>query len=489
MKNKLISINDASFLHVEKHSAPMHVACMAIFELPENAPPDFLRNLVRRWRDCRQFRPPFNYRYRLVPLPSWQTLEDDRIDLDYHFRHSALPQPGSERELGVLVSRLHTHKMDRHRPLWECHLIEGLENNRFALYVKMHHSQVDGVGGTRLLQRMLSTDPGATTEPPWAVGMSEPSRAADEKSGETSTKAEATQRKDGGLRAIGAALRTYGRVRANMLRRRFTGAPSAEQALPFDAPKTILNGRIHAPRRFATQHYEFARMRAISSAADVTTNDIFLCICSMALRRYLLENNSLPARDLTAAVPVSVRPVDDTAVGNAIGFILANLYTGEADPRACLQAISASMQTAKQPLQQLPKSAMNPYTAMFMAPYIVRTILGVSAAFKPMFNLAISNVPGPQQTMYLDGAPMREIYPVSLLFSGQALNITLLSYDGRLNLGFTGCRDSLPHMQRIAVYTGDALDELEAAVVGAGRGQPASEAAGTPPHDAAAGDA
>ena len=439
----------------------MHVACMAIFSLPENAPPNFLRDLVRDWRECTHFKAPFNYRYRSLPLPSWQTLSDDQIDLDYHFRHSALPQPGGERELGVLVSRLHSHKMDRKRPLWECHIIEGLDNNRFALYAKVHHSQIDGVGGVRLMQRMLSKAVDGITDPPWAVGMGDDKKAEEQKANPAAPRAKSDI---GFFSALGKALAAYGRVRLSMLRRRFTGKHAPERAMPFNAPKTIFNRSVHAPRRFATQQYEFERIRGIAKAAGVTTNDIFLAISSAALRRYLIENNSLPKKDLSVAVPVSIRPADDLAVGNAISFILANLYTSEADPLVRLNAIHQSMNAAKAPLQKLPKASMNTYTALFMGPYLVRTILGFGAAFKPMYNLAISNVPGPPETLYLRGAPLQEIYPVSLLFSGQALNITLVSYDGKLNLGFTGCRDSLPHMQRIAVYTGEALDELEDAV-------------------------
>ena len=460
MPKKIIAVNDASFLHIEKHSAPMHVACMAIFSLPKDASPTFLKDLVAQWRACTQFKAPFNYRYRALPLPSWDILADRDIDLEYHFRHSALPQPGGERELGVLVSRLHTHKMDRHRPLWECHIIEGLEGGRFALYAKVHHSQVDGVGGIRLMQRMLATEPDAAdTLPPWAVGM-----ASDENDDAKKDKTDKPKKSGGGF---GKALAAYGRVRKDMLKRRFTGQHDPARAMPFNAPKTILNGRVHAPRRFATQQYDFERIRAIAKKAEVSTNDIFLAISAAALRRYLLENNSLPKQNLTVAVPVSVRPADDAAVGNAISFILANLYTLEADPLKRLRAINHSVNQAKAPLQQLPKAAMNPYTAMFMGPYVVRTILGLSPAFRPMYNVTVSNVPGPAETRYLNGAAMQEIYPVSLLFSGQAINITLVSYDGKLNLGFTGCRDSLPSMQRIAVYTGEAVEELEAAVFNA----------------------
>ena len=159
----LIKPNDAAWLYVERNEMPAHIGCLAIFSLPENAPEDYLLQMAARFRSTRIFAPPFNYRLRRgllhTLLPSWEELEPDQIDLDYHFRHSALPRPGGERELGTLISRLHSYRLDRRRPLWEVHLIEGLENNRFALYTKMQ-STLDKKGSqdkTYLkLQKQLS---------------------------------------------------------------------------------------------------------------------------------------------------------------------------------------------------------------------------------------------------------------------------------------------------------------------------------------------
>ena len=170
MVRKLLKTNDSAWLFTESHRTPMQVGMLATFRVPPEDP-TFVADLVRRWREHREFAPPFNYLYRSLPVPSWEELDPDAIDLDYHLRHSALPAPGSQRELGVLVSRLHSSKMDRRYPLWECHVIEGLEEDRWSLYMKAHHSQVDGVGGIRLLQRILSVDPDARGMlPPWAVG-------------------------------------------------------------------------------------------------------------------------------------------------------------------------------------------------------------------------------------------------------------------------------------------------------------------------------
>ena len=450
---------DAAWLYVESRDTPMHVASLMIFSKPPDAPVDFLRDLTLQAKDTKAFAPPWNLRLAegvlSSVLPAWET--DDNLDLDYHIRHSALPLPGGERELGMLVSRLHSHPLDLTRPLWECHIIEGLENDRFALYTKMHHALIDGVGGMRLLQRALSPSPkDRVFVPPWTIGSTpKPKKARSE-----STPGPFT------------ALLDMARQQARLLPE-VTGALSEiwqakrhgdALAAPFAAPKSILNDRITSQRRFATQQYDLARLRALAEAADVTLNDVVLAISAAALRRFLKELNVLPRQSLTAGLPVSVRPKGDEELGTAISFILADLCTTTADPLRRLKLIHASTLRAKEHLQTLPKAGLNNYTMLFMAPYILGMLTGAAGRTKPMFNLAISNVPGPEQPMYLAGARLEAMYPVSVLQHGQALNITCVSYAGRLNFGYTGCRDTLPHMQRLAVYTGEALDELEAAV-------------------------
>jgi WS/DGAT/MGAT family acyltransferase len=458
MKKRLKPL-DAAWLYVESRDTPMHVASLMIFSKPPGAKADFLREMVLQAKDTKAFAAPWNLRLAESVLsgvlPSWET--DDSLDLDYHIRHSALPLPGGERELGILVSRLHSHALDLSRPLWECHIIEGLENDRFALYTKMHHALIDGVGGMRLLQRALSSSPKDTVfVPPWTIG------------------AVPAARKPRVLDVVGPfhALLDRAKQQAALLPE-VTGALNEiwrakkhgdALAAPFSAPKSILNDRITSQRRFATQQYELSRLRAIAEAAQVTLNDVVLAISAAALRRFLKEHNVLPRQSLTAGLPVSVRPEGNEELGTAISFILADLATNVADPLRRLKAIHASTLRAKEHLQSLPKAGLNNYTMIFMAPYILGMLTGAAGRTKPMFNLAISNVPGPDHPMYLAGARLEAMYPVSVLQHGQALNITCVSYAGRLNFGFTGSRDALPHMQRLAVYTGEALDELEAAL-------------------------
>ena len=465
MARKLLKINDSAWLFAEKDKTPMQVGMLSTLTIPEGEP-TFVADLVARWREVKTFAPPFNYLFKTLPVPSWVELSDDEIDLDYHLRHSALPAPGSQRELGVLVSRLHSAKMDRRYPLWECHVIEGLEEGKFSFYFKAHHSQIDGVGGIRLIKRMLSTDPQSRDMlPPWAVGTRGPDQSGVKKLAATADLVRPdTTSLVGGL--VGAGKDSVG-VAASLGRTYLetaTGLGDDERATPFRAPKSIFNGRIHTPRRFATQTYSIARLKAIATAADGSLNDVFLAITGGALRRYLLEQDKLPDQSLTANVPVSVRPGEGAKVGNAITFLYAMLGTDIEDPVERIQLIKSSTRLGKERLPEVGGVAMDIYTTALMMPFLSQAIFGFGGRGAPASNLVISNVPGPAETRYLDGARLEEFFPVSLLFNGQALNVTAVSYDGMFNVGYTGCRDSIPSLQHIAVHSGEELDRLEAAL-------------------------
>ena len=462
---KRLATLDASWLAVESEDTPMHVGTLQIFSLPEGAPETFLRDMVARMKDAGDVAPPWGYKLawsgflgRLL-APAWKVDKD--IDLDYHVRHSALPRPGGERELGILVSRLHSNPLDFSRPLWECHVIEGLENNRFALYTKMHHSMIDGISGVRLMQRVLTTDPDRVNmPPPWTV---RPERRRGSKTDpEASVPAAVSQAMDALKLQADMAPRLWqaGNRLVHSVRH-----PEDGLTAPFTGPVSILNHRVTGQRRFATQHYQLDRLKALAQASGGSLNDIVLYLCGTALRRFLLEQDSVPTIPLTAGIPVNIRPADDEGTGTQISFMIASLATNEADPLNRLQQIKASTRRAKEHLQKLPKSALTQYTMLLMSPYILQLMSGLGGRMRPVFNVTISNVPGPENTLYYEGAKLEAMFPVSLIAHGGALNITCLSYAGSLNFGYTGCRDTLPSMQKLAVYTGEALDELESLVL------------------------
>jgi WS/DGAT/MGAT family acyltransferase len=455
----LVNLLDAAWLYVESQDTPMHVAVLQIFTPPRGAASDYVGRMVAEFKSARSVAPLWSRKLSNgwvdKVLPSWTT--DEHVDLDYHVRHSALPRPGGERELGVLVSRLHSHPLDMARPLWECHFIEGLAGRRFAVYMKMHHSLIDGVSGMRLLQRMLSADPGERAMPaPWA---GEPSAPETPEGHGVDSLAEAFEAVSGAVREQADSLANVGLALLRLAR----GAMEPDDALvaPLTCPHSAINGRITPQRRFATQSVTLRDVKAIASAAGCTVNDVVLALCSAALRRYLSETGALPEEPLTAGLPVNIRAADDTGTGTAISFICANLATDVASAKRRIAAIRASTERAKEHLQDLPKSALTHYTVTIMAPYILQLLTGLGGRLRPVFNVTISNVPGPERPLYLNGAKLQAMYPVSLLSHGQALNITCLSYNGTLNFGFTGCRDTLPHMQRLAVYAGEAMVELK----------------------------
>jgi diacylglycerol O-acyltransferase / wax synthase len=458
--NRPLNLLDASWLLVESRETPMHVGALMPFSLPADAAPDFVGQIMAEFRAATQVASPWNRKLHsprfkgLVPL--W--VEVDEIDLEHHVHHSSLPEPGGERELGQLIARLHSQPLDLTRPPWEVELIEGLEGGRFALYTKVHHSLMDGIAGVKLLLRAMATTPKASLRIPpfWSVQPeqrpSRPERAPATVAQIASQLMDSAREQAGSVpniaRAFGAMLGAV-RNKEDVLQ------------IPFDTPVSVINGRIRGQRRFATQRYELSRLKAVAQATDATLNDVVLALCGGALRRFLSEFGELPDKSLTSGIPCSVRLKGDTGEGNAITFIIATLGTDIADPLERLAAIRASTRRAKQHVQGMPRHAMTQYTLLLMAPYMASLMTGVGGRTRPMFNITISNVPGPEQALYFRGARMEASYPVSLVSHGQALNITCQSYADHLHFGFTGCRDSLPHMQRIATYTGEALEELE----------------------------
>ena len=468
MSSVRLNALDAAWLFTESRATPNHVGGLLEFRLPDGAPRDFMRQMMAEFRNHREFKPPWNRRLKVAfnqnPVPVW--IEDDEIDLEYHVRHAALPWPGGERELGELVGRLQSTPLDLSRPPWECTIIEGLDANRCALFIKMHHSLIDGVSGMKLLQRAMSTDRVKSLHMPpfWASGAYRPD------GGERPTRAAPlptfANAAAGAVQALRGQLQSVPQL-VTAFRKMFAGAGKSTEGMmvPFDAPRSVLNGRVREKRRFATQQFTMERLRALATAADCTLNDVVLAICGGALRRFLQERDSLPDKPLTAGIPVSVRPKDDEGSGNAISFIIATLGTDIADPAQRLSAIKASVRLAKAHVQSLPREAMLQYTVLLMAPTIITLLTGIGGRTRPMFNITISNVPGPDKPLYFRGAELLATYPASIVTHGQALNITCQSYAGSMNFGFTGCHASLPSMQHLAVHAAEALQELEAAVL------------------------
>jgi diacylglycerol O-acyltransferase len=459
---KPLNALDRIFLAGETRESMMHVGALIPFAPPAVGARDhLLRGLIEGLKQAPKAYAPWSLKLRhpellASPLQAW--VEDKDFDVDYHVRRSALPSPGDERELGILVSRLHSNKIDFHRPPWEVHFIEGLEGGRFAIYFKVHHSLVDGYTGMKLMMRSLSQSEDDLDTPMFFSRPPDPRAAKDEGHEEPAPTLESLF---ASVRSQFGATRDAGRAIMNVLR----ASREADSALvsPLQAPKTVINRKISRNRRFATQQFQQADLRRIAKAHDGTLNDVVLALCSAALSRLLREQGALPEETLTAMIPVNVRPKDDPGGGNAVGAILASLATDVEEPHARLRAIIASTRRAKEQLQGLSKSAIVQYSSMLLSPMMLSQVPSVVGRVRPAFNVVVSNVPGAETPLYFRGWRAEALYPLSIPFHGYGLNITVNSYAGTLNFGFTGCRDTLPHMQRLAVYSGDALAEIDGA--------------------------
>jgi WS/DGAT/MGAT family acyltransferase len=457
----LMSPTDAMFLIPESRDQPMHVGSLQLLRKPEGAGKGYLTDIFEAFLKADDIAPDFRKRPHrsAATLGQWTWVDDADVDLEHHLRHSALPRPGRIRELLALVSRLHATLLDRHRPLWEMHLIEGLEGgDRFAVYTKMHHSLMDGVSGFRLLQRSLSTSPDDPGPGPWFS--SEVNRRPDRRppgDGPNSgllTVPRAALRATADVVGVGPALV---RVADRALR-------ETRAAMPLQAPRSIFNVGITGSRRFAAQSWPMGRLKAVGKASDTTLNDVVLAVCSGALRTYLMELGELPERSLVAMNPVSLRKDDASGSGNAVAAVLCNLGTDIADAAERLSAVHTSMVHAKEALSGLNQLQATALSALVMAP-VTATLLSAAASsmLPPAYNLVISNVPGPQQPLYFHGAQLEGVYPLSIPTNGQALNITLASYNGNLEFGLIGCRSRVPHLQRLLIHLEDSLSDLEKA--------------------------
>ncbi len=449
----LMSIADAIFFVPERREQPMHVGSLQVYQLPEDAGPDWVANLYASWLECTDVRTLFRRRpvRTLRTLGAWAWAVDDDIDLEHHVRLSALPRPGRVRELLALVSRLHGTPIDRQRPLWELHLIDGLEGGRFAVYTKVHHALLDGVTGVRLLADAMAGNPSEDVAPFWAT----------RPGGNRSANA-ASASVPGTLLQAGIDLAELGPALA---RRVLEAALGADQhAVP---PRTILNVAITGSRRYAAQGWPLDQVRAVARAGGGTVNDVVLAMCAAALRRYLSDLDALPDAPLVAMTPVSLRlrrreGADEG--GNAVGAILCNLATDLADPAQRLAVIHSSMATGKASLAGLTPLQITALSAVQMAPLATSIFRPLVGLLPPPFNLIISNVPGPRHPRYLNGARLAGLYPLSVPIDGQALNVTVISYDGSLEFGLTGDRRALPHLQRLLGHLDTGLKDLALAV-------------------------
>ena len=457
----------AGFLLAENRTMPMHVGGLQLFEKPAGAGRGYAREMYEQMRafDTPEEIAPLFRKHPTRSLRTagqWVWEVDDLFDIDHHVRHSALPKPGRVRELLDLVSRLHGTRLAPERPLWEAHLIEGLRDGRVAMYTKTHHALVDGISAMRLLASVMSTDPEQRNMPaPWGRRPRSTSQSAPPDPLSLSDLPMQVVRG-----ALGIAAEAAGMPGAlvTTLRR---GLRDETSSVSLYAPRTIFNQPITGARRFAAQDWPLEQLRGIGKVTGTTLNDVVLAMCSGAMRAYLLELDALPDTGMVAMVPVGLNAkqshVASADGGNAVGSVMVKLATELPDAADRLRTIHDSMRDGKQALSSMTPLQIQAMSAIGQAPAILPSMLRVQGIVRPPYNLIISNVPGPRTTHYYNGAKLLGTYPLSIPINGMALNITCTSYDDKMCFGLTGCRRTVPHLQRLLGHLDQALDDLERA--------------------------
>ena len=454
------------FLFAENRNQPMHVGGLQLFTKPEGAGRGFVKDMYEEMLSHDQPAPLFLKRptRSLSTAGQWFWTEDDQFDIEYHVRHSALPKPGRIRELLDLCGRLHSTRLALERPLWEIHLIEGLRDGRVAMYSKMHHALIDGVSSMRLIQSVLSTDPDRRDmAPTWSVEHDRGRARTSHQDSENTTAGLPLDALRSAL-AIGAEAAS---LPGALVRTLSAGMRNETSAVSLYAPRTVINKRITGSRRFAAQDWPLERLQAIGRASGTTLNDVVLAMCSGAMRRYLEELGALPDASLVAMVPVGLKAKSSQSAsasgGNAVGAVMVKLGTDQADPADRLRGIHDSMVSGKEALRDMTPVQILATSAFGLAPAVLAPMLKLDGITRPPFNLIISNVPGPVEPLYYNGARMEGMYPLSIPIHGMGLNITCTSYAGNLGFGLTGCRRTVPHLQRLLTHLDDELAALEKA--------------------------
>ncbi len=458
---------DVSFLYMESTSTPMHVGAVAIFEVPEGGF-DYER-LVALIEERISLVPRYRQRVKWVPgriaSPVW--IDDENFDAAYHVRRSALPKPGTEGQLRELVARIMARPLDRSRPLWEMYLVEGLQGGHFAVLTKTHHAMVDGVAAVDIAQVILDSTPSPrrTVVEPW--------KPVKEPSGITmvaSALSDVVRRPASIVGAARSGLEDFERIVAQ-IGTFASGVASAAWTVARPAAGSALNAPIGEARRFATADTPLEDYKKIRRAHGGTINDVVLAVVAGGLRAWLMtRGESVTSRTtIRALVPVSVRPPadgsDDGALsGNRIAAILVDLPVGEAAPVMRLQRVSFEMAAHKESGQLLGADAL--VSLAGFAPSTIHSLgsRAASGLSRRVFNVVVTNVPGPQYPLYAGGARMLAAYPVVPLAKGQAVSIGLTSYDGGIYFGLNADRDAMPDLDVLAQCLADSLAELLATV-------------------------
>jgi WS/DGAT/MGAT family acyltransferase len=446
---------DLMFFLTENQDNPRHVGAALIFQRPRRGDAGIVDGIVDAYRRATPV-PPFNRIpvLRRAGLPEWQEVE--RLDTNYHFQRRTLPAPGSDAQLDALVAELHAPMLERNHPGWRVYVIDGLARNRFAVFIKIHHALVDGESGIALVQRSLSRSPqDRRIRTVIATRLPAASRAVPR---------DLLPRLE---REVVSAVRTalsIGWGGERLLEESMAGLRgfSSKTTRPFTAPLTPMNEPIRNARTIAHTVLPLRAMLSVARARGTTLNDVALCVLDAAMNRYLRSIGRPADRALVAICPVSLQDRKVKQLTTQVSAFWTPLGTPSAAIGRRMSQVMANTRAAKERMRTMPRDVAYAYAVLTFA--LGETLALVprgSADYFVPSNVLISNVRGPSEPLYLAGARLEALCPVSTLISGMGLNITFMSYAGQVVIGFTANASALPHASRLAQYTRQAFATLE----------------------------
>jgi diacylglycerol O-acyltransferase len=453
--DRLSSI-DASFLTNETDSSHMHVGGVLIFEGPPPSYDDLLDHIRGRLHLVPRFRQKLAFPPLQSGRPFW--IDDPSFNLEYHVRHSALPSPGSEEQLENMAARQFSQQLDRTKPLWELWLVQGLKRKRFALISKTHHALVDGVSGVDIATVLFDVKPvpePAEADHEWVPSPSPSPASLLARGAESvaSTPVRAAKR-------LGAAV-THPRPAVRQVTEGAEAIGEVAWNFANPAPDVPLNTEIGSYRRFEWTRAELATFKRIKNALGGTVNDVVLAVVAGALRRWLHGRGiRTEGLELRALVPVSIRAEDEHGhLGNKIAAVRGPLPVYIADPVRRLQAVRESMRDVKSSKQALGAEVISRFND-FAPPTLLAQASRINFSTR-LFNLIVTNVPGPQIPLYVLGRELQDIFPVAFLPENHALAIAIMSYNGGIDFGLLADYDAMEDVGEVAQGISDALAELE----------------------------
>ncbi len=464
-KQKLTMLDNALLITHSKNS-PKFIGCLIIFEKPNNKDPKYVKKLYNFWMKANRPVSPFNLRLNPgFPIsPHW--VEDDKFIIEQHLHYITLPPNSDRKTLNKTAAKIHSETdFIQSRPLWTCTLIDGVSENRFAIYACMHHALIDGISGGRIMAASFTNSPRTKRTPPFWANAKSPYDVSQKKS------------KSGYFKKLSKIVgknfwQAYGLGRiSSQIALETVGLTKNAISIPFKAAPSILVGSVDSNERsLTTASISMDRISHLCKVTRNTINHIALTCLDTALHRYLEKIGHPLDSEILISMPVSLRKEDAKAGGNIVGMVPTKLSRKTDDPIMRLRDIGVSLQGVRNQIDASPASSIQAYSISIALVSQIMESARFPYMIPNMSHTIVSNVPGPAKTLYLEKSKLVEWYPISVLGPCHRMNITMFSYDGTLFFGIVVAKDALPQIGLLSEYIHEAFDDLENMVTSPDKG-------------------